>query len=121
MIDAATGKVENKLMEPTPENVKHGKGREDGMIYGVCFSVAFSPEGRYLAASGEGSGNPFHRLRLLDQRTQKEVQLSGHTDASTCVEFCPEGILLASGSNDGTVKLWEKKRIPLAPMAIPRQ
>jgi WD40 repeat protein len=66
-------------------------------------------------------GDPFRRLRLLDQRTQKEGLLSGHTDAITCVEFCPEGMLLTSGSCDGTVKLWEKKRVPLAPMAIPWQ
>src|SRR6266545_217018 len=35
MIDAATGKVENKLLEPTPAEVAHGKSRQDGMIYGV--------------------------------------------------------------------------------------
>jgi len=121
MIDAATGKVENKLLEPTPAEVAHGKSRQDGMIYGVCFSVAFSPEGRYLAASGDGTDPLRGGLRLLDQRTNKEVQLSGHRDAITCVEFCPEGLLLASGSKDGTVKLWEKKRVPLGPMAIPRQ
>jgi WD40 repeat protein len=120
MIDAVTGKVENKLLGPTPEEVGDGKARPDGLIYGLCFSVAFSPEGRYLAASGEGTARS-GQLRLLDQRTQQEEWLSGHRDAVTCLEFCPEGMLLASGSKDGTVKLWEKKRGRLLPKAIQGQ
>jgi WD40 repeat protein len=120
MIDAATGKVESKLLGPTPKEVAAGKRRPDGMIYGLCFSVAFSPEGRYLAASGEGWA-PFRQLRVLDLRTQKEERLSGHRGAITCVEFCQDGMLLASGSKDGTVKIWEKTRVPVVPKAAPGQ
>jgi WD40 repeat protein len=121
MIDAVTGQKENKLMGPTLLDIARGRNRKDGFIYAVCFAAAFSPEGRYLATCGEGF-DPIHRLRLLDRRTNTEVTLKSEQHGKiSCVEFCPEGILLASGSEVGTVKLWEKKRVPLAPLAIPRQ
>jgi WD40 repeat protein len=35
--------------------------------------------------------------------------LSGHTDAVLSVAFAPSSGLLASGSSDGGVRLWETK------------
>ena len=71
-------------------------------------SVAFSPDGQTLAASGSGG-----TIRLWSigphGRTDK---LKGHTDSVFKVMFSPDGRTLASGSDDGTVLLWDHEPAP---------
>ncbi len=91
------------------------------------FSVAFSPDGRLLATGSED-----HLVRVWDVRTGQLLSiLSGHTDEVRSVGFAPQlcfaravqenfpiqnpkskiqnrtGYLLASGSYDRTVRLWD--------------
>jgi WD40 repeat protein/serine/threonine protein kinase len=79
---------------------------------GSVMSVAFSPDGRRLAsASADGT------VRLWDSASGQEVRtLKGHAgQVSTkalfrqvnSVAFSPNGAWLASGSGDGTVRLWD--------------
>ncbi|WP_052050799.1 NB-ARC domain-containing protein [Leptolyngbya sp. KIOST-1] len=80
------------------------------------FSLAFSPDGRWLA-----SGCEDHQIRVWDLRSGTLVhRLRGHTDEVRSVAFSPQGYLgggltpsahttpyhLASGSYDGTLRLW---------------
>jgi WD40 repeat protein len=65
-------------------------------------SVAFSPDGKLLAA-----GLLSNEVRLWDVATGAVARtLSGHTDSVWSVVFSADGEVLASASSDQTVKVW---------------
>ena len=90
--------------------------KEVGMMTGVSgegSGIAFSPDGKLLAASGAASGytNTIPELRLWDMATGALVfKLDRHNAAAGKVKFSPDGKILASTSfydSDGTVMLWD--------------
>ena len=85
-------------------NIRDGSSRKlpgsDGA--GWFFSVVFSPDGRYIAAS-DGTRDS---LWIWDSRTISLVaNWKGHTFVC-CVQFTPDGKGLMSGG-DTTVKYWD--------------
>jgi WD40 repeat protein len=69
---------------------------------GKVRTIAFSPDGRTLAAAGED-----RTVRLWQFATgQPLMTLRGHQDAIYSAAFSPNSRVLATGCHDGTVRLW---------------
>ncbi len=67
-------------------------------------SIAFSPDGRQIAAADSDRSNP--SIRLWDLETAAMRVLGGSTRQITSIAFLGDGRELASGSWDETVRLW---------------
>ncbi|MCC0177178.1 pentapeptide repeat-containing protein [Waterburya agarophytonicola K14] len=71
--------------------------------FGGIWSVAFSPDGQYLAA-GDTKGDIILR-RVSDGQPIRHF--TGHSGWVVSLDFSPDGKTLASGSCDCTAKLWD--------------
>ncbi len=77
-------------------------------------SIAFSPDGKTLASlNGRGAATAGHKggdmaLRLWNVRTRRQIAVAqNHNAGIESVALSPNGILLASGYQDGVVGLWD--------------
>ena len=96
--DARTGELVKKFESQI------GKGPE-----GMFYASAISPDGKYLAVSGYPvATEPTNHIILID--LEKGVQVGtakGHDNVINSLDFTGSGKYLASGSDDGTIKIWE--------------
>jgi WD40 repeat protein len=73
---------------------------------GGIFAIAYSPDGRLIAA-----GSSDHSIRIWDAETKEQVgTLAGHNDRVSGLAFSPDGRTLASCGFDGDVKFWDTPR-----------
>ena len=80
-----------------PEDAKARLGK------GKINEIQYSSDGAILVvATGIG-------IWLYDTTTYQEIGLlTAHTSAVKCLAFSPDGDILASGDNDGTILLWHR-------------
>jgi WD40 repeat protein len=103
--------------QPSPRAIAGGEVRRIVVGKGALYSVAFSPDGKWLATGGDD-----RCVRTWNVSTGELVHcLPGHDSAVTSVTFSPDGLRLASagGLRGRGLFLWDTKtgrrRINLQP------
>ncbi|MFI1169625.1 NB-ARC domain-containing protein, partial [Streptomyces sp. NPDC020801] len=105
-----------------PDGTWLATGGDDGMVRlwdpatGTCtatltghtgpvLSVAIAPDGTWLATAGDNDAS----VRLWDRASGTcTATLTGHTGPVLSVAIAPDGSWLASGSEDRTVRVWDR-------------
>jgi WD40 repeat protein len=80
--------------------------------------IAISNRGGFLATSGSSIGDIDHSIRVWSLREGQPIStLLGHERGIGCMALSPDDRLLASGSGDGSIRIWsaQPERLEMLP------
>ncbi len=81
-------------------------------LHGHVARMIFSPDSKILICAGFSGVISKISIKLLDMETGQEIgNLSGHSELIETLAFSHDGKILASGSFDGTILLWDWEKI----------
>jgi hypothetical protein len=87
-------------------DLRAGKEIED--VRGVCewgvYAVAVSRDGRWIITAG--GDNERGELKACEVETGMVKTYQGHSGVINCIDISKDSMLLASGSNDITARIW---------------
>jgi len=121
----ASGTEDNRVVIWTRTDEGWTWGRALEGHEGRVKAVAFSPDGKTLAS---GSVDETVRLWKFENARWATLPLKTHEDEGhesgvnnwvRTVAFAPDGMTLASGSNDGTVRFWKFENARWTPLGRP--
>lgn len=70
---------------------------------GICMSLAFSPDGAFLASDSRCGS-----IQIWDAATGNRLRtLTGHSQWVGCLSFSPDSHTLVSTSDDRTIRIWD--------------
>ena len=82
------------------------------------FGIVFSPEASEFASLGSPGGVNLWRIGSEDGSIEKLKTLGNSIDGVTCVCYSHDGKLLATGDDQGRIKLWSVDDSSSAPITI---
>lgn len=97
-----TGKQDGVLRTVLERSVAGVSGSESMELEMPLASMALSPDGNYLLA-----GDAYKTIYIWDFRSRRLLQkIEDNSEAVNSLSFSPNGKLFASGSLDGSIRLW---------------
>ena len=92
-------------------NLEHGTIAEEWLAHRghAVNALALSPDGPRLVSASHGGLGESERLIVWDfgKGVRRVASLKGHTKAVTNCVWSPDGTLIASTSEDGTLRVWD--------------